>query len=162
MDVDRRAINFAHRSFIRSSQVRFVCEDLRQTTLPASSFDYILLAGVLHHVDDTLARELVVAAFQLLAPSGLIIVSEPLQPVADDSWLVRQFIRVEQGAFVRSGRALVDLLQSIPEIAVQEQEEFLIAPTPLPYPKVARFGLYRLIAAPGGATPVAATRDSGA
>ena len=146
VDIDQVVIDLARRMFAKG-QARFLCEDLRHTSLAKERFDYVLLAGICHHVDDQLCRELIGAAAHLLAPGAPLIVTDPVEPRRDDSWLIRQFIRIERGQWVRSMDQLTRLLAGLPQLRLEETSEHLVGATPWSRPAVARMGVFRLAAA---------------
>jgi SAM-dependent methyltransferase len=146
VDIDPVVIELACRHYA-GQRARFLCEDLRRTSLAAERFDYVLLAGVCHHIDDQLCTELIAAASRLLAPGAPLVVTDPLFPRPDDPWAVRQFIRLEQGRWVRSMEQLAGLLARLRELRLAESSEHLVGASPWSLPLVARMGVFRLAAA---------------
>lgn len=150
IDIDPVVIGHARRRFAGLPRFRFVCADLAAGALEGDRFDCVLLAGVLHHVDPATASRLASAAAELLDADGILAVTDPLLPAADDPWLVRRFIRIERGAHVRTGAALAALLAAVPGLRLVRSEERLIPATPWGGPAVARFGTYVLATAGAG------------
>ena len=144
IDVDPVAIAHARRHFASVPGFVFVCGDLTAEPFEGRRFDCVLLAGVLHHVDSTTAARLMAAAAALIEPGGVVAVTDPLLPEPDDPWLVRRFIRVEQGSHVRTGEQLAALVGATPGLGLTRSEERLIPATPWGRPIVARFGVYAL------------------
>ncbi len=144
IDVDPVAIAHARRHFASVPGFVFVCGDLTAEPFEGRRFDCVLLAGVLHHVDDAAAAGLMAAAAALIDPGGVVAVTDPLLPAPDDPWLVRRFIRVEQGSHVRTGKELAALVAATPGLRPTRAEERLIPATPWGRPLVARFGVYAL------------------
>jgi SAM-dependent methyltransferase len=144
IDIDRVVIDYARQTFRGDPRFRFLCEDLRVAGLPRGQFDYILFPGVLHHVDDSLAGELLAAAAKLLSPDGVLVINDPVQPLATDSWLVRRFIQIEQGSFVRSEAALRALISALAGLEMVAAEQHLVGASPVHWPRVARFASYAL------------------
>jgi SAM-dependent methyltransferase len=152
IDVDPVAIAHARRHFAHVPGFRFVLGDLtaEPPELEGRRFDCVLLAGVLHHVDSATGARLLAAAAARLEPGGIVAVTDPLLPAPDDPWLVRRFIRVEQGSHVRTGEAHATLVAATPGLRLTRAEERLIPATPWGRPLVARFGVHALDA---GAAP---------
>lgn len=144
IDIDSRAIACAQRSFARNNNFRFICGDLAEFTRDSSCFDFVLFCGILHHVDDSLAIRLLQNVSNVATDRTPIVIVDPITPEKTDSWLVRHFIRVEQGKHVRSATALTGLLQNIRGLRLLNAQEFLVGATPFHRPQVARFGVYRL------------------
>jgi len=149
IDVDGVAIAHARRHFARLPGFVFVCGDLtaEPPELAGRRFDCVLLAGVLHHVDSATGARLLAAAAGRLEPGGIVAVTDPLLPAPDDPWLVRRFIRIEQGSHLRTGQTLETLVAATPGLRLTRSEERLIPATPWGRPRVARFGVYALDAA---------------
>lgn len=144
VDVDRAAIDYAKKKFSGNSGVDFQLSDTHSPNYGESMFDFVLIAGVLHHINDDDCRNILLASAKAVKAGGVIAVSEPLLPLQSDPFLVRQFIRVEQGEYVRSEHDLRSLLTSVPGITISASEQQLIGATPAGWPTVARFGVYAL------------------
>lgn len=146
VDIDQVVIDYARKRFRTKSTVEFICQDLQimagETT---DRYDYILLAGVCHHVDNQELNTLVKAASDLLVKEGgSLVVVDPLIPNVEDSWFVHCFLTLEQGQYLRSGNKLLELLYEIEGMRIEDQEECLIGASPFHWPVCARFGVYRL------------------
>jgi cyclopropane fatty-acyl-phospholipid synthase-like methyltransferase len=144
VDIDPHAIACAQRSFVGNNNFRFICEDLVKFTRDVPCFDFILFCGILHHVNDSVATRLLQTVANVATDRTPIVIVDPIMPEHKDSWLVRQFIRVEQGEHVPSATALAGLLQSIRSLRLLDAAEFLVGATPFHCPHIARFGVYRL------------------
>ena len=146
IDIDPAAIAMAQRTFRNHHNFKFICADLcayaEETT---SRFDYILFAGIVHHVDDVLCADLLQAARKVLAPNGILVVSDPLQVTAADSPIMRANYRfLENGQFVRNDAQMRDLLDTS-GLKLRQAKIHLMDPMPFSTPiKTARFGLYVL------------------
>jgi SAM-dependent methyltransferase len=146
IDIDPVVIAYAQRSFRHRPRFAFTCQNLCTAPPPreADRYDYVLLAGVLHHIDDAGGRALIAAAARWMTDDGVMVITDPLQPRSDDAWLIRRFIAIEEGAHVRTGAAMRALLADAPGLKLDDAREELVAATPVGFPKVARFGVYRL------------------
>ncbi len=105
-------------------------------------YDYILLAGVAHHVDDPTLVAMLEAARDLLTPAGALVVVDPVTPRDGDGRLVHWFQRLERGNFVRSFSELANLIRGIPGLLSLSAEEAMVGATPLSAPVVSRFGVF--------------------
>jgi len=146
LDIDPIVIDHARKHFRQKNNFKFVCQDLRDfAKKKKDQYDYIIFAGMCHHVEDQECFELLtIASETLLKRTGKLIVVEPLIPRPDDSWLVHYYLRLEQGLFLRRGRKLEDLLLQVKCLQIKDKQEILIGATPLHSPVCARFGLYHL------------------
>jgi len=95
-------------------------------------FEYLLFAGVCHHVDDRQCKQLLEAALRLMDPAAAVIVVDPVGPEPEDSWLLRR------------EKELPRLLEDVPGLGLQEAQMHLVGATPMSVPKCARFGVYVL------------------
>lgn len=140
IDIDTAALVVARRRF--ESQPKFSFREISLSDLCASGerFDYVLFAGILHHVDDKLAAKLLAEARMLVAPKGRLIVSEPEALTESDGWVFRQFYKLEQGQFLRERTELEALIRSS-GASIESSDDFPISPGIVARPYVARFNL---------------------
>lgn len=145
IDIDPVVIKYAKKHFISFRNFRFICKNFQYFAKQSKEkFDYILFAGVLHHVDNMIFKDLLSASSQILEDNGTIAVVEPLMPTLRDNWFIRLFIRFEQGKFVRDDAAMTKLLETIPELRLKTAGIHYVGATPFSTPKCARFGVYGL------------------
>lgn len=146
VDIDPVVIDYAKKRFRAKPAFEFICRDLQiLADEKQERYDYILLAGVCHHVDDQQCRELVTAASALLVKDGgSMVVVDPLIPKPEDSWFVHRFFTLEQGQHLRTEKQLIELLQGVEGLRIADREECLIGASPFHWPICARFGVYRL------------------
>ncbi len=99
-DPNPRYISFAARRF--GSRGDFRCGLL--TEIPAGErqrFDLVLANGVMHHLSDDELRSTVALAHDALKPGGRLVTRDGCLE-ADQPWLIRQLLRNDRGAFVRT------------------------------------------------------------
>lgn len=65
-----------------SGRVQFEVADIRTVPLPPNSCDVILLANVVHHLDDATNRELMRRSAVALRPGGIAIVIDAVRPLS--------------------------------------------------------------------------------
>lgn len=75
--------------------------EVRVEALDDGPYDLVLLAGVLHHLDDDEARAMARECRRLLAPRGRLLALEPLRRPGR-SWLEEQAYAIDRGKFVRA------------------------------------------------------------
>ena len=144
VDIDEPAIAYARAKFRKQANFRFLCGDMRVCDLP-QPFDFILFSGVLHHLDDRAAREMLELCATLLAPGGCVCVSDPLKPREADGWLIKAYRKLERGENVMSWDQLSQLLSSVKKLQVVQSK--MCPVTALPFgsrPVVSHFGVLLL------------------
>ncbi|HLA78030.1 MAG TPA: class I SAM-dependent methyltransferase [Vicinamibacteria bacterium] len=80
---------------------RFICRDARETGLPGSHFDQILIFGLLHHLPDDAVRSVLDEALRVLRPGGSILVIEDIPSISKLNLIGRLIHRAENGEHIR-------------------------------------------------------------
>jgi SAM-dependent methyltransferase len=100
-----------------SSRAKFLCTDLeyahealRAADLP-THYDLILLAGVLHHLQDDLALTLLRQAPSLLSDAGRVLSIDPTYTAAQNP-IARFLVSRDRGPFVRNVDGYLHLYRS--------------------------------------------------
>jgi SAM-dependent methyltransferase len=77
----------------------------------AAWVDHVVIAGVLHHLDDDAARGLLASAWEALRPGGVLVTGDtaihPGRPLA------RLAARLDRGRYVRTAEQYTELLRSV-------------------------------------------------
>ena len=85
LDIDPVAIRYAQKDYAHHKNFRFICMDLECLIKQnEEKFDYILFAGVLHHVDLLTFRIFFMSAWSLISNDGTLVVVDPLSPRKND------------------------------------------------------------------------------
>lgn len=100
IDHNRDYVDMAERRH-RGPARTFVCADLADLVdAGAGSYDVVSLIGVLHHLDDALAVDVLATALRLLTPEGRIVTVDPVfHP--DQRAVARVLMALDRGRFVR-------------------------------------------------------------
>jgi 2-polyprenyl-3-methyl-5-hydroxy-6-metoxy-1,4-benzoquinol methylase len=100
IDHNRAYVDMARRRHAAPGRT-FVCADLADFADPGSGvYDVVSLVGVLHHLDDALAVEVLCTALQLLAPNGRIVSVDPVfHP--EQRAIARVLMALDRGRYVR-------------------------------------------------------------
>ncbi|ADK85529.1 Methyltransferase type 12 [Desulfarculus baarsii DSM 2075] len=140
LDVDGAAIKLAQKRFAAHHRLRFLHASAEEHAACGDIYDYILVAGVLHHVDDDMAVSLLTATRGLASDDCRVVISEPEALRPDDNIIFKCFYRLEQGQYLRSRQSLLALAQRAGlEIASAENHD---VGTGIPgLPVVARFSV---------------------
>lgn len=144
IDLDSATIQSAQHSFRKRNNFRFLNTDLRDFCRGTTEkYDYILFAGIVHHIDDSMVIELLNTAIGLLSSDGILVVVDPLLPDKNDPMFTHYFIKLEQGSFVRTEKEMLDLLKKISGISLGNTATHYVNATPFKFPVCAKFGVYR-------------------
>lgn len=113
-DIDKVAIEFAKKKFVKFKNITFVNSDLK-ILLKQIKFDLILIPSVLHHCDDNEVKKI----FKTLItnnknrPKVDIYIAEPRKVTEYCNYFNRIFIRFfERGKFLRSKKNLIKLVSN--------------------------------------------------
>ncbi len=96
VDADAGYVEIARR---RHPKGRFVAMDARRMEFPDRHFDRVLFVGVLHHMDDELARDVLHDAHRVLRDDGCVLVAEPL--FTRERHLSTLLLTFDRGRFIR-------------------------------------------------------------
>jgi SAM-dependent methyltransferase len=92
---------------------RFQCKILEKADLAAlPKFDVVVASGLLHHMDDSQARDLFELAREALIPGGRLLTVDPVFE-AGQNLLARYLIAKDRGQNVRSGAGYDALAASV-------------------------------------------------
>jgi SAM-dependent methyltransferase len=108
----------------------FICGDVADfDSFALPRVDIAVATGMLHHLDDALATNILRAAYTTLKPGGRLITADPcFHP--DQSFLQRFVVSRDRGMHVRPFKEYVDLCKrSFPEIEATYSRGY----SPLPY-----------------------------
>lgn len=143
IDIDPKAIKYAQKDYASFPNFRFLCMELKDFIKQNDEqFDYILFAGILHHVDYETCRNLFKSVRIIMSNDGLLVVTDPLLPRKDDSWFIRFFVKFERGKYIRNESEMQIIIQNIQGFQLRSAETYFIGPAPILAPKCARFGVY--------------------
>lgn len=141
IDIDGNALALAEHRFKDAQNFRFALCSLKELSEAGERFDYVLFAGMLHHVDDATGELLLRDALQCTSERGVIVIYEPEAVRAGDGWFFRLFYTLlEQGAHLRSRAALETLVRRA-GVSLDRTEDRMISPGIVARPYVARFNL---------------------
>lgn len=110
LDLSRAYVAYARRRFPRK---RFAVCDGSRLSLPDGSFAQVLIFGVLHHMDDPLARTVLAETARVLAPGGRLLLIEDSAEVP--AWNVpgKLIHSLDEGENIRSEGAYASLWRGL-------------------------------------------------
>lgn len=146
VDIDEPALSVARDRFAGDDRFVFTNAPLDDFIAQAMQWDYVLIAGVLHHVDEDDARKMVRDCAALTAPGGCLVVSEPVPLRPNDGLAFKVIHKVEQGQFLRETDALAAMVDAT-DLTIVDRLEPQIGPGFSPRPKMMRFALLKAVPA---------------
>lgn len=142
IDLDASAIAIARRRFADRPNFKFETSLIEELAEKAEQYDYVLIAGVLHHIDDQSAVSMISSSWAVTGPGGLLVASEPAALQTTDGFAFRLFYRIEEGQYLRTKDQLLELFRSA-KVPLSSVEEHFVTPGIFGWPPVARFNLVR-------------------
>jgi 2-polyprenyl-3-methyl-5-hydroxy-6-metoxy-1,4-benzoquinol methylase len=139
VDIDPHAIAYAQRKFAHYPHMDFRCISFEELDPAREQFDYIIFAGVLHHIDDASAGKMLSKMARLLTPGGRTVVSEPLAAGPDSTFLERLYGKIERGRWLRTQAELLAVIRSHTTLQVRAVETHPVAPSRGKGPVCAQF-----------------------
>jgi SAM-dependent methyltransferase len=98
--VDPNARYIAHARSTKCGY-RFEVTDGRSLSFADGSFDAVLVAGVIHHLDDVSARSLLEESRRVLVPGkGVLVMWEDVPTRSRWNWIGRLMHRLDEGEFI--------------------------------------------------------------
>ena len=98
-DTDPNYIRYAVRRY--GDKGRFACGVLTADKVEGlGKFDVVMLMGVLHHLDDGAARDVLLLAYQALKPGGRVVALEQCYKTGQP-WMDKLLLDLDRGKFVR-------------------------------------------------------------
>ena len=137
IDIDESALDHARKRLASFPNFRFRNIGLSELARTGETFDYVLFANILHHVDDETAVALLTDVQSLLTPNSTLVVMEPEKIRDDYGHVFKLFYKFEKGEFRRPKEALIELVKAA-GMDVEACTEFLLAPDSMPFLKVGR------------------------
>ena len=104
---------------------KFHCQELQPADLgQMPSFDVVLAIGLLHHLDDAPAKNVLNLAWQALAPGGRLLTVDPCLDKTQNA-IARFLVKNDRGQNVRTREEYTALANSVfdsPRVEVQHQK----------------------------------------
>lgn len=101
----------------------FLVQNAHELELNGQQFDLVLINSLLHHLNDEMARQLFRRVGELLAPSGVVILAEPLIPPPGAPF-PRLMQRMDRGDHFRTYEQYLALFQDL--FVVEEEDAYAL------------------------------------
>ena len=106
IDINKRYVEYAQSRYGGSFHVM----DARRLEFDNSSFDSVLVYGLLHHLNDHDVREVLKGITRVLKPSGRVLIIEDIPSESRLNVVGHLLHRIENGHFIRSAEEYKTLL----------------------------------------------------
>jgi 2-polyprenyl-3-methyl-5-hydroxy-6-metoxy-1,4-benzoquinol methylase len=142
IDIDSVVIEIAKKQFRKHPNFSFQNCYLADFVNQGNKFDYIIFAAILHHIDNATALQMLRDIKKCALPNASIVIYEPEMPHENDSFIVRNFLKIlEKGQFVRSRNGYISLIEQA-GLKILDSSSEMVGPGIVKRPYVARFSLF--------------------
>ncbi|MCC5993131.1 MAG: class I SAM-dependent methyltransferase [Rhodobacteraceae bacterium] len=135
LDIDEGALAFARQWYAKHPAFGFANRSFQDLAAEGAEFDLVCVTGVLHHVPDNVAQQMLDGARAVLAPSGRVLMFDPIPLRAGDGPVYGLIHRLEQGEYLRDPATLRAMMQKAGFI-IDHEEEVAIGPGATSWPKI--------------------------
>jgi len=122
-DISQRYIDAARAKY--GDRASFLCGHVEELQSLEHSVDQAVAIGVLHHVPDDTAFELLTAVKNSLKPGGRFVALEPYL-YAGQHWIARELIKRDRGQFVREENEYTELCRAVFDTVDVKRDEGLL------------------------------------
>ncbi|HBG48345.1 MAG TPA: hypothetical protein DDW90_02315 [Cyanobacteria bacterium UBA9971] len=145
IDIDPVVIDYAKKDFKKYKNFEFECQDISTLFESSEKYDYILLCGLLHHINDEEVVEMLRSVSKILNQNGKIVIVDILLPEINDNLLYKMYVKLDKGHYIRKYNDLNNLIMKTDTfLNLIENNLYFVGGTPIFWPKCARAGLYVL------------------
>jgi|TARA_Y100000310_G_scaffold71619_1_gene67497 2-polyprenyl-3-methyl-5-hydroxy-6-metoxy-1,4-benzoquinol methylase len=114
IDIDQIAIDVAKKRFSKNKNFIFLNISLDEIKETNQKFNYILVASILHHVDNSITKKILNDALAVLAPKGKLVICEPNKPGPNDPLVFHRNVHYfEKGEYLRTQDELLMIINEI-------------------------------------------------
>ncbi len=126
-DTDARYIRYAQRKY--GNRGRFVCGLVSaKDVVELGKFDAVILMGVLHHLDNPTAKNMLDLAHEVLNPGGKVVSLDGCYQ-AGQGTIVKTLLDIDRGEFVRDERGYLTIgEQSFKDVKMDIRHDMFFVP----------------------------------
>ena len=135
LDIDDGALEFARKWFAPYPNFAFSNQSLQQVAATGARYDLVCVTGVLHHVPDNVAQNMLDGARAVAAAGARLLMFDPIPLRPGDGPVYGLIHKLEQGEFLRSPARLREMITQAGFVLDQE-EDVAIGPGLTPWPKI--------------------------
>ncbi|SRR6266536_107371 len=128
IDVSKSYINAAQKKY--RDRGKFIQGDcnLAGKILSPESADAVICCGVLHHIDDTVIKSILVNSYRLLKPGGRFLCLEPVW-LRDHPFISRLFMKCDRGKNIKTETEWLQMARSVfPTVSAVIRKDLFILP----------------------------------
>ena len=108
-DIDSRSINYAKKKY-KSSNYHFYCKKLTSKEVKKlPKFDYIILFGILHHLKNIEAIEILKLCKNAMKKKGMLLTEDPIL-TKNQNFIAKFLVSNDRGLNVRNKKKYLDLV----------------------------------------------------
>jgi SAM-dependent methyltransferase len=105
---------YISRARAKKSRYRFEVADGRSLPFADGSFEAVLIAGVIHHLDDDSARSVLEESRRVLVPgAGVLLMIEAIPPPNRWNWIGRIVRKLDEGDFILPSEHYIEMAREV-------------------------------------------------
>lgn len=135
LDIDTGALDFARKWFAPYPNFSFSDQSLQDVAATGARFDLVCVTGVLHHVPDDVAQDMLDGARAVAAKGARLLMFDPIPLRAGDGPVYGLIHKLEQGEFLRPPARLREMITKA-GFVLDLDEDVAIGPGLTPWPKI--------------------------
>jgi len=129
-DTDKAYIDYANRKYGRRGS--FFCQEFDDTVgSRLEPFDIVMMNGLLHHLQDGIAVELLQRVKRVLKPGGKLVTLDCYY-VRGQNFIVRKLLQLDRGKYIRQEKDYIKLVSGVFDtVTAHIRNDLMFIPYPL-------------------------------
>jgi ubiquinone/menaquinone biosynthesis C-methylase UbiE len=105
IDITPEYIEYARRTYRKG---KYMVMDGRKLEFENNTFDIVIFAGVVHHMDNEIISDCLAQVRRVLKPEGHVFLAEPI--LTPNELISNIFLSIDRGKYIRESSQYLDLL----------------------------------------------------
>lgn len=107
-DTNRNYINYAKKNYKKNCH--FFCENFNAKKIKKIKFDYVILLGLLHHLNSQEINKLLKEIKKVLKKKGNLLTIDNIY-IKNQNFIAKKLIDLDRGMFVRTKKEYLEILK---------------------------------------------------
>ena len=110
-DIDKRSIDYAKKKY-KNKNYKFFCKEFKSSDLKRLPyFDYVILFGILHHLNNKQAKNVLNLCKKKMKKNSILLTEDPIL-IKNQNIVAKFLIKSDRGTNVRKKNEYIDLLKT--------------------------------------------------